>query len=95
MQTIWKYEIQTADRQSVSMPENAIPLAVDTQYGRPCLWALVEPDEPREQVTVEVFGTGHPIQPRPDRRYVGTYQLQGGSLIFHVFITQPSANARS
>ena len=33
---------------------------------------------------VEVYGTGHQIETM-GREYVDTFQLMGGSLVFHVF----------
>jgi hypothetical protein len=48
------------------------------------LWALVDPEAPLEARTFRIYGTGHDV---PDfyGLFVGTVQLYGGSLIFHVF----------
>lgn len=69
------------------MPEGAKILAVEAQYEKPCMWALVDPNQETETRHFEVFGTGHPIHydSRNIRKYIGTYQLNNGGLIFHVF----------
>ena len=85
--TIWKFELEIADKQTIEMPVNAEILTVQTQNEIPCLWALVDPDDPKEDRVIKIFGTGHPIvyDAGVDRKYIGTYQLRGGSLVFHVF----------
>jgi hypothetical protein len=35
-----------------------------------------------------VYGTGHPVVDEP-RKYVGTFQMRGGLLVFHVFESNP------
>jgi len=52
----------------------------------PCLWALVNPDERHSKRQFRLAGTGHPIiQDEGALRFVGTIQLHGGSLVFHLF----------
>lgn len=87
--TIWKYPIATTDLQVVQMPAGAEVLCVQVQRGEPCLWALVDPSAEPEFRSVEVYGTGHTVRidTGVERRYVGTYQLYGGDLIFHVFVS--------
>jgi hypothetical protein len=40
-----------------------------------------------EERMFEIFGTGSPIQYDigTDRKYIGTYQLYGGDLVYHLF----------
>lgn len=85
--TIWKFELITTDKQTIEMPIGAEILTVQTQNETPCLWALCDPTVQKEMRSFEVFGTGHPVRydMGVDRAYIGTYQLQGGSLVFHVF----------
>lgn len=87
--TIWKFELETTDNQKIQMPVGAEILTVQTQNETPCLWALVDPNEAKEDRFIEIFGTGHPIgydmDVDVDRKYISTYQLHGGSLVFHVF----------
>jgi hypothetical protein len=86
MKTIWKFPIEVTDFQVIKMPDDAQILAVQTQHERPCLWAIVDDVAAlNSQVrTIEVFGTGHPMDEMP-RQYIGTFQIRGGSLVFHVF----------
>lgn len=87
MQAIWKFPLQCADKNVVEMPRGSQVLCVQNQNEVPCLWALV-PDVTPECVTVArtftIYGTGHQHE-LISGGYVGTFQLRGGSLVFHVF----------
>jgi len=84
---IFKYALEITDTQSVAIPEGAEILTVQTQREIPCLWALVNPKLPSTERQIETFGTGHPVHVGigVERRYIGTYQIQNGNLVFHVF----------
>jgi hypothetical protein len=84
---IWKFELETTDRQTVAMPENAEILTVQTQNETPCIWAIVEPENKKVRRVFEIFGTGNQVNCNEDteRNYIGTYQLRQGSLVFHLF----------
>ena len=83
----FKFELETKDNQTIEISVNAEILTVQTQNETPCIWALVGPIETKEKRFIEVFGTGHDVQydMGVSRNYLGTYQLHGGSLVFHVF----------
>lgn len=86
MNTIWKYDLTLIDVQGVKMPFGAELLCVQMQGSAPCLWARVDPNpdmkiEVRQIVT---HGTGQHV-PKTTGKYLGTYQLHGGTLVFHVF----------
>lgn len=86
--TIWKYLLNVTDAQNVIMPVGAEILTVQTQNESPCLWALVNPSETRtEGRNIEIFGTGHPIgyDMGVDRKYISSFQLMGGKLVYHAF----------
>ena len=85
--TIWKFQLEVTDKQFIRMPKEAELLSVQTQNETPCLWALVNPNSPTEERCFEVFGTGHPVHCDMgiDRKFIGTFQLQGGVLVFHLF----------
>jgi hypothetical protein len=86
MRTIWKFKLQTTDEQELLMPEGSEILTVQIQDGEPCLWAMIENTESKpEKRLIEIFGTGNPINSHGPREYIGTYQLGGGALVFHVF----------
>lgn len=74
------------------MPDGAQPLCVQIQHNSPCIWALVNPDNEARAHRFIVVGTGHPL---PDisrmtpagkeLKYLGTCQMYGGELVWHVF----------
>ncbi len=84
MLTVWKFSVPAdKDLFAVAMPAGARLLAVQVQTGVPCVWAAVDP---KAQVVGRRFrwaGTGHPVLEAD--RYVGTIQLYGGALVFHLF----------
>lgn len=82
--SIWKFQLHTTGVQTVEMPEDAEILCIQTQNEEPCIWALVQPQNPRVKRSFAIFGTGHPI-PTATGRYIGTYQLRAGSFVFHCF----------
>lgn len=90
MRTIWKFEIsEITDRFSIDMPSDAEILTVQVQNGNPCIWAIVESEHTEDRRYFEIIGTGHPFKEDRDeiveRKYIGTFQLYGGGIIFHLF----------
>lgn len=84
---IWKFPIEQKDRIRVTMPIGAEILTVQEQRDHPCIWALVDPNAQREERIFEVFGTGHEINydMGVERKYINTFQLAEGDLVFHLF----------
>jgi len=85
MKTIWKFQLGMTDNQIVKMPKDAEILCAQVQNGNPHLWALVESENQEEERFIEIYGTGHKVNGLGERKYISTFQLEGGSLIFHVF----------
>jgi hypothetical protein len=83
-QEVWKYEIPMTDNFSLEMPIGAKVLCVQTQHNTPCIWSLVSPGVGRVTRSFRLAGTGHPID-LDGLTYIGTFQIYGGSLVFHVF----------
>ena len=86
--TVWKYEIPMIDAFSLTMPEDAQILTVQVQAAPNgvMMWALVNPQSPPVQRRFRLAGTGHPIdEDSPHLRFLGTFQLDRGTLVFHVF----------
>lgn len=83
--TIWKYPLETTEMQFLSMPRGARILSVQAQSGKPCIWALVNPDADKGKRHIRIYSTGHRVDERFVGEFVGTYQLQGGAIVFHVF----------
>lgn len=86
--TIWKFPLRfPADVQTVAMPRRSEILSCQLQDSTPTLWAVVDPEEPTESRTIRIFGTGHTL---PEQHailsYIGTVQMIGGALVWHVFV---------
>lgn len=87
MKTIHKYPIPEITREpAINMPRGAQVLSFQVQRGEPCIWALVDTDEPVEAKEFYLVGTGHPFAFNPDHlRFIGTGQLMNGDLLLHLF----------
>lgn len=81
MSTIWKYPI--SPKCTHEMPVGARILAIQTQAGAPVMWALVDPDAPKESRAFVAYPTGSPFD-AAGLEYIGTFQTEGW-LVFHVF----------
>jgi len=84
---IYKYHLKVTDKQIIKLPSKHKILCVQIQDNIPCIWALVNPLHPEVEVLIETIGTGHPITTEKEttKYYIGTYQLDRGALVFHVF----------
>ncbi len=85
--TIWKFPLKTVDEQTIEMPFEAQILSLKVQDGEPCIWAFVDPSKPKVERKFDIFGTGHQIayDTHTVVNHIGTYQLEAGALVFHVF----------
>jgi hypothetical protein len=84
MKRIWKWNLRVEDLQEYKMHEGAELLTVQAQGDEIQLWALVDPNARHVFRRIATYGTGYPV-PDVSQKYVGTYQLHGGALVFHVF----------
>ncbi len=84
MRTVYKYPIIATDYFQLELPQDAQILTIQTQHSEPQLWALVDTDALMETRRFRLAGTGHPISDE-NLRYIGTFQLNGGTLVFHLF----------
>lgn len=66
------------------LPSGAKILSVQTQYNTPCVWALVDSTKQVVEHFFEVVPTGS-APSSPDLEFLGTVQLDGGNLVFHIF----------
>ena len=82
---IFKYKLRTIDVQQLEMPHGAEILCIQTQNEIPCIWALVEPNTTLTKRAFEIFGTGSSVPQNATRKYIGTYQLSNGGLVYHCF----------
>jgi hypothetical protein len=84
MKTIWKYELKVMDYQETVMPIGAEILTVQIQKGIPCLWAVVDSSNKKEQRVFVLYGTGHTMIDTK-LKFIGTFQFPEHNLVFHLF----------
>ena len=90
--TIWKFstiEHGFNNKFSIFMPKGALILTLQTdeKNNHPTIWALVDPEQEKEERFFELFGTGNEIHEDMgiERIYIGTYQYQNGDFVGHIF----------
>ena len=86
MVTILKWSLEIRTKQTIHMSAGARILTLQMQGGTPQLWALVGISNfstvPRTFVT---YSTGETILETNTCEYIGTYQIDNGVMVFHVF----------
>lgn len=82
--TIWKFPINVVGEQDVLLPFGADILTAQVQGTAPYLWARVSTINSPEPRRIYVRGTGHQMT-GDEGRYISTFRLHGGALVFHVF----------
>ena len=86
MKTIHKYKLEIKDIQEIEIPAFAQILSVQTQFETPCIWAMVDTDHKKVKYKFRTIGTGPQLDDDDvNGKYIGTYQLRGGELVFHVW----------
>jgi hypothetical protein len=89
---IWKQSIPLQDTFSLRLPKGAKVLCVQTQYENAMIWfsfTEADPDGQTEPRTFVLATTGHPVDFGDMEhllKYVGTFQLQGGNFVGHLFV---------
>jgi hypothetical protein len=73
------------DRFELALPAGAEILSVQAQANMPVVWALVDPEAPVKFRKFLLLNTGGIMPENMDYKYLGTYQLNGGGLVFHLF----------
>lgn len=86
MITIFKYEIDTDDEIEILLPDKFEILTIQTQFNKPVLWAIVDTDTIKIKKHFCLYGTGHHVPADIfNQKYINTFQLDGGGLVFHLF----------
>ena len=85
MKTVWKFNLQVTDWQAIAIPNVYELLCVQVQYGTPCIWALVDPSTPVITIDIITHGTGRDCFDVSNAKYIGSYQLNGGNFVGHVW----------
>ncbi len=82
---IYKYRIPLESEFQLSLPQKARILTVQAQQEQPHMWVLCNPKNATECRKFRFVGTGHEIKGDEHLQYIGTFQLNAGSFIGHIF----------
>lgn len=85
MNTIWKYQLDVCDDQLLQLPIGAEILTVQVQQESVQMWVCVNPDMTLKTRHIRIHGTGHDVPNHDKLKYISTFQLHNGNLVFHVF----------
>jgi len=69
-----------------TIPENAKVLSVGTQHGLGAFWVMFDPNKPKKPFKYTVIPTGGKVP--PNMEYKGTFQLDAGKFIGHLFTSR-------
>lgn len=81
--TIWKFQLERREVQTIGMPAGAMVLHVGIQEGEIMLWAAVDPDRPTVGRNFAIVGTGQPCPTPAEAEYHGT--VFDGPFVWHIF----------
>lgn len=84
-QKIYKCRLEIADKQAVSIPRESEILCVQVQNGNPYIWFKCDDIIDQCLFKFELFGTGQKMDDNVNRKYIGTFQMHDGSLVWHLF----------
>lgn len=86
MKTIHKYPVDLS-RFVRRLPQETQILSVQTQDDQQFMWVLVDTEVPKVNREFVVYRTGHEIPAELEEQlfFIGTFQLNGGMLVFHLF----------
>lgn len=87
MKRIFKYDVPATDHFELELPLNAEILTFQSQRESFCIWAIIEEGLNDEKRYFRLAGTGHDLTEDSTRikKYIGTAQIAGGGLVFHLF----------
>lgn len=83
MNTIHKYPIRKAKRQTIHMPAGAQILSAQGQHEVGVIWASVNEENEPVPRTIVCCNTGTRVT--EGLTFIGTVQIHGGYTVFHVF----------
>lgn len=93
MRRIYKYPLITTDVQTIKVPGlvgasgfKEQVLKIDSQRNIPCLWCLVDDEEPEQEITLVIVGTGNPMPFMSKDDYLGSYMVFEGEFVGHIFV---------
>lgn len=86
---IFKFRLESIERQVVAMPRHARILSVDHQTDQLAVWAVCDEGEELEERDFLIIGTGNAV-PKVEKSFafVGTVVTRGGAFASHVFASR-------
>ena len=91
MRSIYKYDVVEAKNGIIEGPITKL-LTAQVQHGSIKVWAEVDTTAENVKYQIIPIGTGWPLDPPvgeqcvlDTHKYLGTVQLAGGNLVFHVY----------
>lgn len=83
---LYKYPISVSGKvEPLSLPRGAEVLHFGMQDGIPRIWALVNPENEKEQRNFLVLMTGQPMPTDIEAFYLGTAMTADHDFVFHAF----------
>jgi hypothetical protein len=87
--TVWKFPFKYNEQIiELELPQNSRIIHTDHNNGEPCIWALVNPDNPTEKRIFQLLGTGNETEldiNQEQLNYIGTLKGVGNGIFIHVF----------
>ena len=83
MINIFKYPVEIG-KFTIKLPKDFRILSVQMQRDNPFMWIIVDTETDMIEVDFITRGTGHEFE-ETEQDFVGTFQMAGGSLIWHLF----------
>lgn len=80
---IFKYELHPLQK-TMLVHDGCKFLSVQVQRGIPCVWVEVDTDMISIEIPIYIIPTGGQL-PDANCEYLGTFQLEDGDLVFHVY----------
>lgn len=88
MKAIYKYCLDPIVEQTIDLPIGAEIISAQVQRGitgeNICVWAIVDTKAKKKPFKFYIAGTGH--EPPTNKKFIGTVQMMGGSLVLHIFV---------
>lgn len=84
MKTVYKYQLELVDDQTIKLPVGFEILSIQDQRGKIEMWCLVDDLALKLDFKFKIVGTGHPIHfDKSEWRHYST--VQKGELVWHIF----------
>ena len=85
MKVIWKFPLIIRNKQTLSLPAGSEILTIQTQRNAPCMWVLLDPTQSFMEERVFITHTTGMVGVESNEKYIGTYQVDDGYYVGHVF----------